>query len=140
MRSFVPNEGMPAPGIHTDPPAAQPFLEHRDETPGSGIQPDITDRRDEFSYRVRTVSNYSGSGLYWWHNSGLAAQVQQASSVGAGSMRLVIRDATGAEVFSRSLAEGGSFMTQNGATGRWTIQVIYKDASGTVSFRVRRKG
>jgi len=142
VRAFVPNQGVAAPGIHTDPSAAQPSLEHRDETPGAGagIHPDITSRRDEFSYRVPRVSGYSGSGLYWWQNSGVAAQVQQASAVSAGSMRLVIRDGSGAEVFARSLAEGGSFLTQNGASGRWTIQVIYDNAGGTVSFRVRRKG
>jgi hypothetical protein len=141
MRVFAPNEGIPAPGIRTDPPAALSSLEHRDDLPGSGagIQPDITNRRDEFSYRVPRVSNYRGSGLYWWQNTGIAAQVQQASAVSAGRMRLVIRDANGAEVFARSLAEGGSFLTQNGASGRWTIQVIYDDASGTVSFRVHRK-
>jgi hypothetical protein len=141
MTAFVPNEGIPAPGILTNPPATQSSLEHRDDSPGSGagIQPDITSRRDEFSYRVPRVTSYRGSGLYWWQNSGITAQVQQASAVSAGSMRLVIRDANGAEVFSRSLAEGGSFLTQNGVSGRWTIQVIYDDASGTVSFRVRRK-
>lgn len=142
MRASVRNQGNPAPGILTDPPAAQPSLRHRDDSPGAGagVQPDITSRRDEFAYRVPRVANYRGSGLYWWQNSGIAAQVQQASAVSAGSMRLVIRDANGVEVFSRSLAEGGSFLTQNGVSGRWTIQVIYDDATGTVSFRVRRKG
>ena len=111
MTAFVPNEGVPAPGILTDPPATQSSLEHRDDSPGSGagIQPDITSRRDEFSYRVPRVTSYRGSGLYWWQNSGITAQVQQASAVSAGGMRLVIRDANGAEVFSRLARRGREF-------------------------------
>jgi len=131
----------PTRGIATDPTVLRPSLEHRDEPRGlgAGIQPEVTSRRDEFAYRVPRVSNYRGSGIYWWQNSGIAAHVQQASAVSGGMTRLVIRDHNGVEVFSRSLADGGSFMTQNGASGRWTIQVVYDGASGTVSFRVRRK-
>jgi len=128
-------------GRTTDPPGARSALLQRDDPghPGSGIRPDIVSNRDEFSYQVPRVSNYRGSGIYWWQNSGVAARISQASTVIAGTTRLVIRDANGAEVYSRSLAESGSFLTQNGASGRWTIQVMYDDASGVVSFRVLRK-
>jgi len=132
---------MPDQGKTTDPPATRSSLLQRDDPhrPEAGVRPEIVTNREEFSYRAPKVSGYHGSGLYWWPNGGHAANVHQASIVTAGNMRLVIRDANGTEVYSRSLADRGSFLTQNGATGRWTIQVVYDDAGGAVSFRVRRK-
>ena len=120
-------------------PTSQPGGQPGGQTRGPGLRPDVVSKRDEFSYQVPRVTRYHGSGIYWWPNGGIAAHVFQASTVNAGSTWLVIRDANGAEVYSRSLAESGSFLTKNGATGRWTVQVVYDGASGTVGFRVLRK-
>jgi hypothetical protein len=49
---------------------------------------------------------------------------------------LVLRDAAGTEVYSRSLAEDGTFSSSTGTPGQWTVRVIYGDADGTVNFRL----
>ena len=107
--------------------------------PTPGIQPQIVNLVDDFSYQVSNVKNFSGTASYSWQNTGIAANVNQATTVTNGTMMLTIRDANGTEVYSRSLADNGTFVTANGVTGAWTIQVTYMLASGTVNFRSQKK-
>lgn len=104
-----------------------------------GIQPQIANLPDDFSYQVSSVSNFTGSGSYSWQNSGIAANVNQATTVSAGTMQLVITDAAGTEVYSRPLTDNGTFVTTNGVAGTWTIRITYSHASGTVNFRGQKK-
>ena len=64
--------------------------------------------------------------------------MNQATTVTAGSITLVVEDATGAEVYNQSLAVNGTLETATGTTGAWTIRIIYTNASGTVNFRVQK--
>ena len=100
-----------------------------------GIQPQIANLADDFSYQVSSVSNFSGSASYSWHNTGIRANINQATTVASGSMTMVINDANGTQVYSRSLADNGTFVTAAGVAGAWTIRVTYNGASGTVNFR-----
>lgn len=104
-----------------------------------GIQPQIANLPDDFSYQVSSVSNFTGSGTYSWQNSGIAANVNQSTTVSAGTMQLVITDAVGTEVYSRPLTDNGTFVTTNGVAGTWTIRITYSHASGTVNFRGQKK-
>ena len=54
-------------------------------------------------------------------------------------MTLVITDANGTQVYSRSLSDNGTFVTADGVAGTWTVRVTYNGASGTVNFRVQKK-
>jgi hypothetical protein len=54
-------------------------------------------------------------------------------------MTLTISDASGAQVYSRSLADNGAFVTADGAAGTWTIRITYTAASGTANFRAQKK-
>ena len=54
------------------------------------------------------------------------------------SATLVVLDADGEQVYTRSLAENGTFVTAAGAAGSWTIRVTYSAASATVNFRVQK--
>jgi len=107
--------------------------------PTPGIQPQIVNNTDDFSYQVSNVGDYSGTTTYWWQNTGISANVNQSTTVSAGSMTLVIRDASGTQVYSRSLADNGTFVTADGVAGLWTIQVVYASSSGTVNFRAQKK-
>lgn len=117
------------PGCGINPPSA----------PAPGIQPQIVNNADDFSYQVSNVADYSGTATYSWQNSGVSANVNQATTVNSGNMTLVIQDAAGTQVYARSLADNGTFVTSAGIAGTWTIQITYGGASGTVNFRAQKK-
>jgi hypothetical protein len=58
--------------------------------------------------------------------------------VTAGSATLTIRDASGTQVYTRNLADNGTFLTNAGTSGSWTIQVVLTNMSGTINFRVQK--
>lgn len=110
-----------------------------DSSTSPGIQPQIVNNSDNFEYQVSNVRNYSGTSSYTWQNTGVAANVNQATTVSAGSITLRILDADGTEVYSRSLSDNGTYVTADGTAGGWTIQVIYSGATATVNFRAQKK-
>ena len=120
--------GLAITGCGSDSPTAPP-----------GIQPQIANLPDDFSYQITSVTNYTGTAQYTWQNTGIAANVNQATTVSAGTITLQITDASGTQVYSRSLSDNGTFLTGNGTTGNWRLRVTYTGASGTVDFRVQKK-
>jgi hypothetical protein len=62
--------------------------------------------------------------------------VNQSASVSSGAVGLVLLDANGVQVYSRSLADNGTFSSGAGAAGSWTVRVTYSSADATVNFRV----
>ncbi len=108
-------------------------------TTAPGIQPQIVNSPDDFSYQVSSVNNFSGSAPYTWQNTGIAANINQATTVTAGNMTLVITDAVGTQVYSRPLSDNGTFVTADGVAGTWTIRISYSAAGGTVNFRAQKK-
>ena len=100
-----------------------------------GIQPEIVNNPDSFSYQVSAIQDYSAMSSYTWQNSGTQANVNQACSMTSGAATLVILDANGTQVYSRSLADNGTFTTSSGVAGVWTIRILYDHTSATVNFR-----
>lgn len=110
-----------------------------DDGPTSpGVNPEISNLPDNFQYQVTNVQNYTNIATYTWQNTGTQANVDQSTTVTGGTATLVIRDATDAQVYSRSLADNGSFTTTVGAPGSWTIRVLYSAADANVNFRVQK--
>lgn len=107
-----------------------------DSTTAPGRDPEIINATDNFQYQISDIQNYSGTQSYTWQNTGTTATVNQSAAFTAGSATLVLRDATGALVYSRSLADDGTFSTSAGTPGAWTVQVTYSDADATVNFRL----
>ena len=103
-----------------------------------GIQPQVNNAPDNFQYQVSNVKNFTGTRVYTWQVTGTKASVNQATTVTAGTITLVIRDAAGAEVYNQSLAVNGTLDTVAGTMGTWTIRVQYTNATGTVNFRVQK--
>jgi hypothetical protein len=109
-----------------------------DSPTGPGIQPQIMNQTDNFEYQVSEVQGFTGTLSYPWQNSGTQANVNQATTVSGGSVTLRLFDASGTQVYSRSLAENGTFVTTAGQAGVWTIRVIYSGAvAPVVNFRAQ---
>jgi len=103
-----------------------------------GVQPQVNNATDNFQYQVSNVKNFTGSRVYTWQVTGTKASVNQATTLTAGTVTLLIRDAAGADVYNQSLAVNGTLDTAAGTTGAWTIRVQYTNATGTVNFRVQK--
>lgn len=102
------------------------------------FQPEIVNQPDSFAFQVTAVQNGSGHFAYTWQNSGTAAKIDQSASISAGTVTLLVKDAAGAQVYSGSLATGGSYATSAGAAGAWTIEVDFGQATGTMNFRAQK--
>lgn len=100
-----------------------------------GISPEIVNLVDHFSYQVSTIQSHSSTTSYTWSNSGTQATINQSCSVTAGAATLVVLDGTGTQVYARSLADNGTFMTTSGTPGTWTIRIVYDGVTATVNFR-----
>ena len=99
-------------------------------------EPEIDNAIDSFRFRATGVTNFSTPLAYTWRNTGFSASVDQFSAIAAGTAMLIIEDANGARVYSRSLGEQGTFGTVGrGGAGNWRIEVI--PTNGRLDFRVR---
>lgn len=107
-----------------------------DSTTAPGRDPEIINATDNFQYQITDITDYSGTQSYTWQNTGTTATVNQSASFAAGSGTLVLRDANGVQVYSRSLADDGTFSSTAGAPGAWSVRVSYNSADATVNFRV----
>ena len=106
-------------------------------SPGKDLQ--VTNVPDNFQFQVTNVQNYTHTYQYAWTNTGTAASVNQASALTGGTAVLVLRDGIGTQVYSRSLAENGTFDSAAGTAGTWTVVVSTNKATGTLNFRVQKK-
>lgn len=113
-----------------------------DEPTAPGIEPQITNITDAFSYQVSSIQNFTGTHSYTWPNTGTVAKITHASDAGAtGSATLTVRDASGAQVYSGQFASSGEPLTDpTGVAGDWTITIVYSDYSNTqVNFAVLKQ-
>lgn len=101
-------------------------------------QPQVSNVANNFAFQVTALQNVSDNLQYNWQNDGTSANVNQSPSNLSGAVSLVILDAAGTQVYSRSLAENGTFTTAAGTSGKWTIRVTFSSASGAVNFRVQK--
>ena len=107
-----------------------------DGTTAPGTNPEIINTADNFQYQVSDIQQYSGTQTYSWQNSGTTATVNQSAAIASGSATLVLKDANGVQVYSRSLADNGTFTSTAGAAGVWTVRIVYSSTSATVNFRL----
>jgi hypothetical protein len=101
-------------------------------------QPQVVNLQNDFAFQVTALQNVSDNVQYTWKNDGTAASVNQSPSNLSGTVSLVILDATGTQVYARSLADNGTFMTTAGAAGNWTVRVRFSQANGAVNFRLQK--
>jgi hypothetical protein len=111
-----------------------------DNPVGPSKQPEINNATNDFQFQITRVTNFSTNVSYTWRNTGTRANVTQSSSMTAGTATLTIREASGFVVYTRSLRDNGTFVTNDGTTGNWRIDVAPSNAAGTLNFRVQRGG
>jgi hypothetical protein len=102
------------------------------------FQPQVSNQPDNFQFQSTGVTGVTQTLQYTWQNTGTTANVNQATTVAAGSATLTIRDASGTQVYTLNLADNGTFATNAGASGDWTIQIVLSSMSGTLNFRVQK--
>jgi hypothetical protein len=103
------------------------------------FQPQVANAVDTFQFQSTGVTNVTETLNYTWQNTGISANVDQATTVTAGTAVVMIRDAAGIQVYSAGLQNNGSFQSATGQTGNWTIQVVLQGYSGTLNFRVQKR-
>ena len=103
------------------------------------FQPQVANAADTFQFQSTGVTNVTETLSYTWQNTGIAANVDQATTVTAGTAVVMIRDAAGIQVYSAGLQTNGSFQSATGQTGNWTIEVVLQGYSGTLNFRVQKR-
>lgn len=102
------------------------------------FQPEVSNVTDNFQFQVTGMTNVSQNLSYTWQNTGTIANVNQACSITKGTAQVLIRDAQGTPVYTRNLADNGTFVTNAGATGAWAIEVSLSGVNGTANFRVQK--
>lgn len=103
------------------------------------FQPQVNNAVDNFQFQASAVTNVTQTLSYTWQNTGIAANIDQATTVTGGTAVVAIRDAAGVQVYSAGLQNNGSFQSATGQTGNWTIQVVLTNYSGTLNFRVQKR-
>jgi hypothetical protein len=116
-------------GCNTDIPAV-PTL--------AGVDPEVVNNEDTFEFQVSSVENYTGAWTYNWMTTGTVVNVDQSSAVTSGDIVLSIKDSDGKTVYTGDMSQGGSFTTEPGTTGQWTIVVALVNGSGTLNFRTEK--
>lgn len=113
-----------------------------DSPTAPGIQPQVTNLTDAFSYQVSSIQNFSGTYNYTWQNTGTVAKITHASDAGAtGTATLTVKDGNGTQVYSGQLASSGQPLSAPaGVAGAWTITLVYSNYSNTqVNFGVLKQ-
>ncbi|HEU4334591.1 MAG TPA: hypothetical protein VFT32_08875 [Candidatus Eisenbacteria bacterium] len=98
----------------------------------------VSNQQDAFQFQVAEVKHYSHTYTYAWANSGATATVNQSSTITEGAATLFLRDGNGETVYAKSLKTNGTFLTEAGVPGTWTVDVLFDDVSGTVNFRAQK--
>ena len=102
------------------------------------FQPEINNAPDNFQFQATGLTNLTTTVQYTWSNSGTAATVNHSSTVSGGSATLIIKDASGTQVYSGALVASGTPATSAGVVGAWTIRVQLVNTNGTLNFRVQK--
>jgi hypothetical protein len=107
-----------------------------------GIQPQIANNTDAFSYQTSELSDVTGTWDYTWQSTGTVAKVTHLRDAGAsGVATITISDAAGAQVYTGAFATiGEPLSSPSGVAGAWTITVTYSNYSNTqVNFAVAKQ-
>lgn len=105
---------------------------------GPSNQPEIANNRDNFQFQASNLRNTTQTLTYTWENTGTTANVNQSGQISSGTARLTVRDASGTEVYARTLTDTGTFSSTSGAAGNWRIDVRLDGVTGTLNFRVQK--
>lgn len=103
------------------------------------FQPEVANNIDNFQFQATGLTGVTQILSYSWRNTGVQANVDQSSSITAGTAVLTLRDSTGTLLYTRSLTEGGSLASAAGLAGSWTIRLQLTGVRGTLNFRAQKR-
>lgn len=106
--------------------------------PLAPFQPQINNAPDNFQFQATGVQSVTTTLTYTWQNSGTGASINQSTTINGGSATVTLYDNASTMVYTRSLADNGTFAASTGVTGSWTIKVVLVNYTGTVNFRVQK--
>lgn len=104
----------------------------------AGFQPEILNTADNFQLQATGVKKVTDKLTYNWTNSGTLAKVDHSSNIKKGNATLKILDANGNEVYNKDLSTDGSYTSNSGISGVWTIKLELKKLEGDLNFRVQK--
>jgi hypothetical protein len=107
---------------------------------GPANQLEVSNAPDNFQFQATALDHVEQTLTFTWSMSETVADVNQACSISEGTGTLILRDSTGTEVYRRSLSDNGTFNSELGVAGNWTIDVVLDKVSGTLNFRVQKHG
>jgi hypothetical protein len=99
---------------------------------------DVSNRRDNFSFRLEDVADYSGTFRYIWEHTGTTATVSINAALADGIGTIQITDGEGAQVYTGDVLESGSVNSDPGEAGDWAINIILVRVAGTLDLSVRK--
>ena len=101
------------------------------------FQPEIANVPGNFQLQATNVRDVTNTFDYTWQSNAATANVNQATIITAGTATLTILDSQDVQVYTRNLADNGTFQTTAGTAGAWTIRMVLTNYSGTLNFRVQ---
>ena len=109
-----------------------------ESNPISAFQPEIVNDTDAFEFQITDARNVSTTLTYSWLNTGSQASVDHSTALDDGAAAVVLRDATGTEVYSSGLKASGTEQSVAGSPGAWTVVVTFSSFDGTSNFRLQK--
>lgn len=111
----------------------------RDELTPLGPDNDLTVINETGSFRLRAtgLDDVSDIRSYEWQAGAGSQVVTQGAGITAGYAYLTVTDPSGAEVYGRSLSETGTYQTEPGTAGAWTVSLFLERVSGTLDVTVQ---
>jgi hypothetical protein len=109
-----------------------------DNVLGPDNQVQVSNNADTFEWQASSMDNVSQTLSYDWTMTGTTADVNQSSAVTGGSATLTVTDDAGTVVYTANLSQNGTFTTDAGVAGTWTVEVRLSGTSGMVNFRLEK--
>jgi len=109
-----------------------------DNVLGPDNQLQVSNNADTFEWQATALDKVSQTLSYNWTMTGTAANVNQSSNVTGGSATLTVRDDAGTVVYTASLGSNGTFTTDAGVAGTWSVEVRMNGTSGMLNFRLEK--
>jgi len=106
------------------------------EVVSSGKNLQVTNEVNVFRFQVSDLKNYSQTYSFTWTTSSTTGViVNQLSDISGGDATIVLKDAAGTTVYTRSMKQDGRFASAVGAPGLWTVQILANKVSGSLLMR-----
>lgn len=104
--------------------------------PLAPFQPEVSNMPGTFQLQATGLQDVTATEEYVWSNQAQTANVNQSTTLTAGSAVLTLIDNTAASVYLHDLEENGTFQASTGQEGSWTIRLELMNYSGDLNFRV----